>query len=253
MAINIEWQVKPPSKVRRTSERRAEHVRAIPSEEEEGEVNRRTSERRAEHVRAIPSEEEEGEANEEKSQLFPRITDSEIINEQQLAQLMASRGSLSRGNAKAALSDLTEAMADLLREGKTVSIPMLGSFKLSIGTDAEIHPDSNRRMQSIVVKGVKFQPAQDFLDAIGKPTFVWRPTTGVAIAPVAEQLIPQLMIYFKTHDSITREDFGRTFGLKRTTAYMRLKELESMGVIQAIGNGRERKYIPLPLHGHQAE
>ena len=49
MAINIEWQVKPPSKVRRTSERRAELVRAIPSEEEEG------------------------EANEEKSQLFPRI------------------------------------------------------------------------------------------------------------------------------------------------------------------------------------
>ena len=229
MAINIEWQVKPPSKVRRTSEKRAELVRTIPSEEEEG------------------------EANEEKSQLFPRITDSEIINEQQLAQLMASRGSLSRGNAKAALSDLTEAMADLLREGKTVSIPMLGSFKLSIGTDAEIHPDSNRRMQSIVVKGVKFQPAQDFLNAIGKPTSVWRPTTGVAIAPVAEQLIPQLMIYFKTHDSITREDFGRTFGLKRTTAYMRLKELESMGVIQAIGNGRERKYIPQPLHGHQAE
>ena len=39
MAINIEWQVKPPSKVRRTSERRAELVRAIPSEEEVGEAN----------------------------------------------------------------------------------------------------------------------------------------------------------------------------------------------------------------------
>ena len=45
MAINIEWQVKPPSKVRRTSEKRAELVRTIPSEEEEGEVNRRMSER----------------------------------------------------------------------------------------------------------------------------------------------------------------------------------------------------------------
>ena len=59
MAINIEWQVKPPSKVRRTSERRAELARAIPSEEEEDVVNRRMSERRAELVRAIPSEEEE--------------------------------------------------------------------------------------------------------------------------------------------------------------------------------------------------
>ena len=195
MAINIEWQVKPPSK------------------------------------------------NEDKPLMFPRITDSKIVNEQQLAELMASHGTLSRGNAKAALGDLAEVMADLLREGKTVNIPMFGSFKLSIGTDSEIRPDSDRRMQSIVVRGVNFQPDQEFMDAIGRPTYLWRPTTGVAIAPTADKLIPQLLTYFKTHDSITREEFERTFGLKRTTAYMRLKELEKKGVIQAVGNGRERKYV----------
>ena len=195
MAINIEWQLKPPSK------------------------------------------------NEDKPLMFPRITDSEIINEQQLSELMASHGSLSRGNAKSALGDLAEVMADLLREGKTINIPSLGSFKLSIGTDSEIRPDSDRRMQSIVVRGVNFQPDQELMDAIGKPTFHWQPTTGVAIAPTADQLIPQLLTYFKTHDSITREEFERTFGLKRTTAYMRLKELVKMGVIVTVGNGRETKYV----------
>ena len=103
--------------------------------------------------------------------------------------------------------------------------------------------DSDRRMQSIVVRGVNFQPDQEFMDAIGKPTFQWKPTTGVAIAPTADQLIPQLLIYFKTHDSITREEFERIFGLKRTTAYMRLKELVKTGVIVAVGNGRETKYM----------
>ena len=195
MAINIEWQLKPPSK------------------------------------------------NEDKPLMFPRITDSEIINEQQLSELMASHGSLSRGNAKSALGDLAEVMADLLREGKTINIPSLGSFKLSIGTDSEIRPDSDRRMQSIVVRGVNFQPDQELMDAIGKPTFQWKPTIGVAIAPTADQLIPQLLTYFKTHDSITREEFERTFGLKRTTAYMRLKELVKMGVIVTVGNGRETKYV----------
>ena len=195
MAIDIEWQVKPPSK------------------------------------------------NEDKPLMFPRITDSKIVNEQQLAELMASHGTLSRGNAKAALGDLAEVMADLLREGKTVNIPMFGSFKLSIGTDSEIRPDSDRRMQSIVVRGVNFQPDQEFMDAIGKPTFQWKPTTGVAIAPTADQLIPQLLIFFKTHDSITREEFERIFGLKRTTAYMRLKELVKTEVIVAVGNGRETKYM----------
>ena len=181
--------------------------------------------------------------HEDKPQMFPRITDSEIVSEQQLAELMASHGSLSRGNAKAALNDLVDVMAGLLREGKTIDIPRLGSFKLSIGTDEKILPDSDRRMKSIVVRGVNFQPAQAFMDAIGKPSFQWRPTTGVAIAPTADQLIPRLMAYFQTLDSITRAEFEHTFGLKRTTAYSRLKELEEMGVIQAVGNGKETLYI----------
>lgn len=180
---------------------------------------------------------------EDKPQMFPRITDSEIVNERQLSELMASHGSLSRGNAKSALGDLAEVMADLLREGKTITIPSLGSFKLSIGTDSDIRPDSDRRMQSIVVRGVNFQPDKEFMDAIGRPTFLWKPTTGVAIAPTADKLIPQLLTYFKTHDSITREEFELKFSLKRTTAYMRLKELVKMGVIQTIGNGRETKYM----------
>lgn len=195
MAINIEWQIKPPGK------------------------------------------------SEGKPQMFPRITDSEIVNEQQLAELISSHGTLSRGNAKAALNDLAEVMADLLRGGKTIHIPSLGSFKLSIGTDSTIHPDSDRRMQSIVVRGVNFQPAQELIDAIGQPTFLWEPTTGVAIAPPADQLIPQLLTYLQTHGSITRDDFERTFGLKRTTAYSRLKELVKTGVIVAVGSGRNTKYV----------
>lgn len=198
MAINIEWQVKPPT---------------------------------------------QGNEKEEKPKMFPRITDSEIVNEQQLAELMAAHGSLSRGNAKTALNDLAEVVSDQLREGKTINIPLFGSFKLSIGTDSEICPDSDRRMQSIVVRGVNFQPTQEFMDAIGNPTFQWKPTTGVAIAPTVSQLIPQLNDYFQKHDSITREVFERTFGLKRTTAYKRLKELIDKGVIEAVGSGRETKYV----------
>ena len=43
--------------------------------------------------------------------------------------------------------------------------------------------------------------------------------------------------------SITRATFAQMFSLKRTTAYLRLKELEQMGVIQAVGRGKETKYI----------
>lgn len=181
--------------------------------------------------------------SEEKPQMFPRIIDGELVGEQQLAELIASHGTLSRGNAKAALNDLAEVMARLLREGKTVGIPMLGLFKLSIGSDAAVHPDSDRRMQRVVVRGVNFQPAQEFVDAIGKPTFQWKPTTGVAVAPTAAQLVPRLASYFETHDSISRAELERAFGLKRTTAYLRLKELEEMKVIRAVGIGKETVYV----------
>ena len=80
MAINIEWQVKPPSK------------------------------------------------HEEKPQMFPRITNSDTVGENELAKMIASHGSLSRGNAKMALDDLAEVMSALLREGKTIELPQLGSF-----------------------------------------------------------------------------------------------------------------------------
>lgn len=134
MAINIEWQVKPPSK------------------------NRRTEQEQRQARLTMSCKKEADEFNEDKPLMFPRITDSEIVNEQQLAELIASHGSLSRGNAKAVINDLAEVMADLLREGKIINIPMLGSFKLSISTDSEIHPDSDRRMHSIVVKGVSLLP-----------------------------------------------------------------------------------------------
>lgn len=198
MAINIEWQVKPPTK---------------------------------------------GNEKEGKSKMFPRIINSEVVCEQRLAELMTAHGSLSRGNAKAALTDLAEVMAELLREGKTIEIPMLGSFKLSIGADAEIHPDSSRRMHNIVVRGVNFLPDKQLMDAIGHPTFQWKPTTGVAIAPTVSQLIPQLNNYFQKHDSITSAEFEHLFRLKRTTAYKRLKELTEKGVIEAVGSGRETRYV----------
>ena len=56
MAINIEWQVKPPVK------------------------------------------------DEEKPQMFPRIVESEIVNEQQLAELIASHGVLSKDMPKQLLA-----------------------------------------------------------------------------------------------------------------------------------------------------
>lgn len=182
-------------------------------------------------------------SDESKSQMFPRITDSEVVDGNHLAEIVSKQGAMSEGSVIATLSDLAEVMAELLSEGKIINIPSIGSFKLSIGTDAEIHPDSKRRMHSVTVRGVNFQPGKDLMQAIGKPKFQWKAATGVAIAPTVSQLATQLDDYFKTHDSITRVEFQRLFSLKRTTAYIRLKELMDNGLLQTVGTGREVKYV----------
>lgn len=64
MAINIKWQVKPPSK------------------------NRRTEQEQRQARLTMPCKKEADEVNEDKPLMFPRITDSEIVNDQQLAELM---------------------------------------------------------------------------------------------------------------------------------------------------------------------
>ncbi len=179
----------------------------------------------------------------DKPLMYPRITDSEVIDEQQLAKRMAAHGALSKGQAEAAINDLADVMAKLLAEGKTIDISMLGTFKLSIGTHSQIHPDSEKRMQSIEVRGVNFHPYPQFIQAIEKPCFQWRPSTGIAIAPTADKLIPLLDNYFKTHDHLTRSAFEQLSGLKRTTAYNRLKEMEQMGIIHHVGSGRDTKYV----------
>lgn len=182
-------------------------------------------------------------SDESKPQMFPRITDSEVVDGNRLAEMISKRSSLSRGSVIAALNDMADIMAELLREGRTIDIPSLGAFRLSIGTDAEILPDSKRRMYSVAVRGVNFQPDRELMNAIGKPHFTWKAGTGVAVAPTVAQMIPQLDEYFETHDSITRQEFERMFSLRRTTAYYRLKELVENGSMQAVGRGRDAKYV----------
>lgn len=189
MAIDIEWQVKPPRK----------------------------------------------DGGNTTSKMFPRIVNSEVVDENKLANLMSKDGHFSRGNAKNVLTTFGETIARLLAEGKTVNLPYLGSFKLSIGAD-----DTAR---SVKVKGVNFQPAKELMEIISTPNFHIVARNAAPVVPSASSLVAPLTEYFKSHDSITRTEFASLFKLKRTTACTRLKELQDMEVIKSVGSNRDTRYV----------
>ena len=197
MAIDIEWQRRPPQK-----------------EEEEG-----------------------------KPLLYPRVGRREVVNCLQLSEKVAAYGKTSRGVVQKVLDDFVDVMAELLQEGKEIDLPGWGRFRLSIGTDMPVYPDTPMHRRSVVVRNVLFQPTPSFLTQVGTPVVcqVERKGTQKA-APVAE-LAGRLDVYFQTHDSMTSAEFARMFRLKRSTAHVRLQELLAMGVIRKTGSNRTTSYV----------
>lgn len=197
MAIDIEWQIKPPHK----------------------------------------------NDNGDKPKLFPRKAKVDVADENLLAKKLAAHSGISTGVALAVLEDMGEIMGELLQEGKDINISSLGRFSLSIGCDEDVYSDTKNSIQKVAVRGVRFQANKYLMDTVGEPTFREVARNAAIVATSAQELVPLLDEYFKTHSHITRAEFESAFNLKRATATLRLKELTNMGVIKQEGAGKDTKYI----------
>lgn len=175
-------------------------------------------------------------------QLYPRMTHNEVADFQVLCEKIAKYGSHTKGTVISVLTDMADIMAELLREGKTVDIDTLGTFKLSIGTDAAITPEMPYQKRKVTVRSVNFQPRKELMEAIGTPEFHTVPRNASPVIMTMEQLRHTLQEYFKTHDSITRSQFEELCKLKQTTAYVRLNELVESGFLRKVGYNKDTKY-----------
>lgn len=196
MAIDIEWQVKPPTK--------------------------------------------KGETNQ--PQLFPRIVNADVVGDAELADKIAAHSGLSRGVVTNVLEDLADVLATMMHEGKEVSLSSIGRFRLSIGTDADISPDTVNSTRKICVRGINFQPSDTLLNAIANPSFRQVARNASVVAPSTEQMLPLLDAFLQSHPTFSSTEFATHFNLKRPTAIARLNELMGMQVIRKEGSGRDTKY-----------
>lgn len=178
-----------------------------------------------------------------KSRITPHVVNSEIIDDQKLAEILSKNSTYTRGMVLSMLLDLSETMADLLREGKTIDIPSLGTFRLYVGAATKVTLSGPISAMKAKVNGIHFRPSKEFKDSISTASFCTVARNASTMVPSATSLIPGLTDYFKKHDSITRTEFASLFKLKRPTAFLRIKELINMGVIKSTGNNRGTKYV----------
>lgn len=175
--------------------------------------------------------------------IFPRIADSKVIDEQKLVEIMSKNSIHTRGTVTSILEDLSDTIATLLREGHTINIPSLGTFRLSIGSNSEITTATDPSARKAMVKGVKFLASKELKSSISTTSFRTVARNATPIAPPANSMVSVLSEFFNTHESITRTEFASIFNLKRATACRRLKELTDMGIIKCVGSNKDTRYV----------
>ena len=182
------------------------------------------------------------EADEGKPRLFPRITNTEVIDDVELANRMATHSGLTKGAVMCVLEDLGNMMAQLLAEGKEINLPSVGSFRLSIGTDVPVTTETHSSMRHVSVRGINFKPSSNLLQSVGTPTFRRGPHNSTTIATSAATLLPMLDTFLQSHPTFTSSEFAKNFHLKRSTAIERLNQLIEMGAIKREGSNKDTKY-----------
>lgn len=176
--------------------------------------------------------------NGDKDKYYPHVTNNGTVDFQSLCESITKRGSYTKGTVRNVLSDIVDVIAETLREGKAIDLAELGTFRLSVGTDAQ--PDVPLHKRKVTVRGVSFQPDRMLMNAIGTPAFRCRKATAVSMT--SGRLKRLLSEYFETHESITRSQFETLCRLKRTVAYIRLNELVESGFLKRVGCNRETRY-----------
>ena len=177
-----------------------------------------------------------------KPSLFPRIVNAGVVDNNELAEILANRSHLSKGTVLCVLDDLPDVIASLLCEGKKVDVSSLGRFRLSLGTEAVVTTEKSNTTRGIHVRGVNFQPSGDLLQSVGKPSFRINDRRATIVKYSATDLLPRLKEFMQQHTVFTSSEFAQLFHFKRSTALLRLKELTDMGEIKKIGNGKDTRY-----------
>lgn len=177
---------------------------------------------------------------------YPRITGSRTVSCDELFAL-ASHGSgcvFHRGELSSALYHIVRAIVQQLQQGNAVELPDLGTLRLQIEADKDMHRDELSHTGHIRCKGVAFKPSAQLLSQLDDLHFKWLPTGSPSSHPTDEQVLAVLHHWFATHDSIKCKELSSLLHLKQTATQQRINRLLSDGILHKSGSGKNTHYLP---------
>lgn len=160
---------------------------------------------------------------------------------------------LSEGDVIRVLTDAADHLAELLADGNSVTIGGIGTFKATIGLEADKKidtldgNDSKRNARSLKLNGVNYRADKNLIKEAGKRCSLKR--AGVMRlhrSPYTkEERLKLALNHLEKQGAMQITDYMNLTGLSRTTATLELQEFRNdpSSGIDFIGRGSSKVYI----------
>lgn len=193
-----------------------------------------------------PSTEEVGKEKTEK--FHARVVSNQSVTLDDIINRISERCTLSKGDIKAVISELSAEIENELLNGNQVNIPEIGNFSVSLQAPKNAIP-TKTHAQSIKIKRIEFRADHQLQQRIKNNAVFERCRDKVHSAHIGISEIDALLnAYFKEHSFITRKGFEDLCHFTRSTAARHLKRLLSEGKLVNTNTPRNPTFEPTKEH-----
>lgn len=156
--------------------------------------------------------------------------------------------SISSGELAHALDLLQRVMLHEMEKGNAVSLPGIGTFRLSLKGEIEVK-DGYYHGRDVHVSGINFQPDRELLSKVKRFTVNQAPY-GQVFHTEDDEINERFTALFADHDTITHKDVRYAFELALTPHRISslLQRLVREGRLIRIGDGCQSHYRPASGH-----
>ena len=189
----------------------------------------------------------------EKKAYYRLKTERKIDFHQFIDRISSHNSGISRGEAIRVLMHATDALAELLAEGYSVTIDDMGTFKATIGLvddkdmDSFEEGSSKLNARSLRIDGVGFQADKKLIANVDQRCDLKRAgVSRLCRSPFTkEQRLQKALEYLQSHGAMKVKHYMELTGLSHTVAAKELCELEhdASSGITSIGRFAGKVYV----------
>lgn len=182
---------------------------------------------------------------EQEGSYHARVINRKTTDTAELAKEIHSRCSLTAGDVKATLEELSEVIAEKLADGERVHIKGLGYFQMVLQCSAVSNP-KEVRAESVRFKSVSFRPEIELKKTLAATTFQRASVKRHSKKLSEEEVEIILEKLFGENEYMTRAELEQKCHFTRSEAIRRLNRLLEEGKLIKKGYKNAPIYFPAP-------